>query len=125
MGLGCRRVVWVGRFGLPIFHDRKFNMDYAKLITFNNGFSQLAGYLNLPTFRLFSRKQKEYLLKIFSESENSKVRLRVYELLKRLQSQKRGHFGFLLVLGWEKEWTEKYSSLPDASQNIFTEKPLD
>lgn len=105
------------------------NQNYKKIISFNGNLKKLAQALSLPFFRFFSSKEKEYLIKIFSSPKNSLIdpglKIKVYELLIKLQKLRRSAFGFLLVLGWEKRWTKEFVSFPDASQNIFKNEELD
>lgn len=48
------------------------------------------------------------------------LKLRFYALLKSLIRIQKKPFGMIIVLGWKDGWTEKYSSLLDADQNVFS-----
>jgi len=87
----------------------------------------LAKFLRLQKavehFGLFRGAEKKNLPKILAQNidcfADPELKLKVYEILLELRRQIRKKFGLLIVLGWRREWNEKYISMPDATQNIF------
>jgi len=87
---------------------------------------RLLRMLNL--YPLFSEKEREVLPFILSEYQNDidpELKLKVYELLLELRHRLKKKFGLIIVLGWRKEWNEKYAAIADSSQNIFKDKHFD
>jgi DNA integrity scanning protein DisA with diadenylate cyclase activity len=74
-----------------------------------------------------SDRGEERIVKLFQASENEKagfLKLKLYSLLKALQKRRRSEFGMLAVFGWRKDWFVDYASFPDATQNLFSVKPV-
>lgn len=77
--------------------------------------------------KVYSQKERQALMRIFG-ADAPRVQQRKIELcvtLQQLMRRRRTPFGMLIVYGWKKKWFDEYASFPDATQNVFKEKPYD
>lgn len=83
----------------------------------------------IKKFGLFRRAERENLAVILAQNSDRfavpELKLKVYEIVLELRRQIRKRFGLLIVLGWRREWNERYASTPDVTQDIFGEHHLD
>src|SRR3972149_5038138 len=85
--------------------------------------------LAIEHFGLFRRAERENLAVILAQNAESfakpELKLKIYEIVLELRKQIRKRFGLLIVLGWRREWKERYASIPDATQDIFRLRHID
>jgi len=83
----------------------------------------------IDRFGLFRRVDRENLAIIFAQNLESfakpELKLKVYEIVLRLRREMHKRFGLLIVLGWKREWNDRHTSLPDATQDIFVKHHID
>jgi DNA integrity scanning protein DisA with diadenylate cyclase activity len=81
-----------------------------------------------PKFEFLTAREQDILANVLSHSKDGaspELKLKIYHALKRLKKRRRKPFGMLIVLGWKREWMEKYASMPDKTQNVFAGRPFD
>ncbi|MFN7088308.1 MAG: DNA integrity scanning protein DisA nucleotide-binding domain protein [Candidatus Paceibacteria bacterium] len=81
----------------------------------------------LSKFRFLTKSEQEILLNVLTHSEDGappELKIKIYQVLKRLIKRLRHPFGMIIVLGWKKEWEKRYAALPDATQNIFENRSI-
>ncbi|HOM68195.1 MAG TPA: diadenylate cyclase [Candidatus Paceibacterota bacterium] len=80
----------------------------------------------------------QYFSKVFKGKENNierafrdtkdekelQIKLKIFEILFRLNKRKKEPFGMLVIYNFKEEWFDKFCSFPDISQNIFKDKKL-
>ncbi|MEK9194353.1 MAG: diadenylate cyclase [Patescibacteria group bacterium] len=83
----------------------------------------------ISQFGLFTKKEQENLSFVFSDGEKDGIspglKLKVYEIILLLRSRIKRPFGLLVVLGWQREWNEKYAAISDIDQDIFRNHHFD
>lgn len=78
---------------------------------------------DVESFGLFHRADKNNLTIALSKNlegfASPELKLKTYEIVLRLRHDTRKKFGLLVVLGWHNKWNSLYTSLPDATQDVF------
>lgn len=84
--------------------------------------------LRIPQYfsQIFKGKEN-HLVQVFKETKDEKeleIKLKIFEILFRLNKRKKESFGMLVVYNFDEEWFDKFCSFPDVSQNIFKDKKI-
>lgn len=82
----------------------------------------------LPGLPFLTPSEQNVLLNVLAHSKGDaapELKVKIYYVLKRLKKRRRKPFGMLIVLGWKREWTKKYASVPDRTQNLFAAQSFD
>lgn len=95
--------------------------------TLKNFFRVANAIYRLPLLVL-GGSERDILVNVLAHSQPGvppDLKLKIYDALKRLRRRRKRPFGMIVVLGWRREWDEKYASLPDATQNVFQNRKAD
>lgn len=80
-------------------------------------------------FNLFHKTEKSSIILALSKNIDGfaapELKLKTYEIILQLRHDIRKKFGLLVVLGWRSEWNQFYTSLPDATQDLFHKHHID
>jgi len=84
--------------------------------------------LKIPQYfsQIFKGKEN-HLAQVFKDTTDEKeleIKLRIFEILFRLNKRKKEPFGMLVVYNFNENWFDKFCSFPDVSQNIFKDKKI-
>ena len=84
--------------------------------------------LRIPQYfsQIFKGKEN-HLVQVFKDTKDEKeleIKLKIFEILFRLNKRKKESFGMLVVYNFDEEWFDKFCSFPDVSQNIFKDKKI-
>ncbi len=64
----------------------------------------------------------EYLTRKSRNDIDPRLKIKILEILKLLIKKSKKPFGMIIILGWRREWNEKYAAILDETQNMFEDK---
>ena len=77
-------------------------------------------------FAFFAHEERRRLALVLAagspDRATPELKLKIYEAILLLRARIKRPFGLFIVLGWRREWSDRYVVIQDATQDIFQNK---